>query len=287
MKLIEAHSWFKIELKGIYTPREIDYYFKNIMSHLAYIDRICLALEPDRELNYYQSHIFKHTAKQLKGYMPFQYVLGVCDFMDRTFLVNQNVLIPRPETQDLIQWIYTDYHSHKGLRIIDIGTGCGCIAISLALNDSTWTIQACDKFQKVLDNASINAQVFGAEVDFFLLDIIKSYKFKVQTPLDIIVSNPPYIPDNQQKDILPNVLNWEPHSSLFVPKDHPLIFIKKIAVFGKINLKPYGSLYFEINPDFWDQIEQLLVDLGYIDVAFKEDRHGRVRMAKAINHKQH
>ncbi len=217
---------------------------------------------------------------------PVQYVLGQADFAGRTFHVEPGVLIPRPETAELCQWIVETPVSPMP-RIVDLCTGSGCIAITLSLDLPESSVVGIDISEKAIEIATNNAKAFGSEamfrsVDIFdLLQMSKEDK-KNNLEADIIVSNPPYICEKEKKDMAKNVLDYEPSIALFVPDEDPLKFYRAIAEFASIQLRSKGLLYFEINPIYEKDTREMLEGFGFKDIETKEDSFGKKRMMRAV-----
>lgn len=214
--------------------------------------------------------------ERLKTGEPIQYIIGKGPFYGRDFLVSPATLIPRNETEELVHMIIKE-NPKAGLKILDIGTGTGCIPISLALEMKAPEVFAIDISEDALKIAIQNAEALEAKVTFSICDIL------TQTPdvseLDILVSNPPYIPEREKSDMHRNVLDFEPGLALFVSNDDPLIFYKMIAEKGKHLLKPGGKLYFEINEKYGIEVAELMQSLGYSDVQVLKDLNGKERIA--------
>lgn len=216
--------------------------------------------------------------KLLRG-MPIQYILGKAPFYGREFKVGPEVLIPRNETEELVHLIIKE-NPQSGLRILDVGTGSGCIPITLALEMENATLFGLDISEKALELAYENAKSLEAEVSFFRCNILQE-EIPIKD-LDILVSNPPYVRDSEQSQMHQNVLQFEPHLALFVADDNPLIFYRSIAEKGRNALKPGGKLYFEINEAFGQETKKLMEDLGYSEIRILEDLNGRNRMVTGI-----
>lgn len=216
--------------------------------------------------------------KLLRG-MPIQYILGKAPFYGRELKVGPEVLIPRNETEELVHMIIKE-NPQSGLRILDVGTGSGCIPISLALEMENATLFGLDISEKALELAYENAKSLEAEVSFFRCNILQE-EIPIKD-LDILVSNPPYVRDSEQSQMHQNVLQFEPHLALFVADDNPLIFYRSIAEKGRKALKPGGKLYFEINEAFGQETKKLMEDLGYSEIRILEDLNGRNRMVTGI-----
>lgn len=223
-------------------------------------------------------HKIFEDLERLKTGEPIQYILGKGPFYGREFFVSPATLIPRNETEELVHLIIKE-NPRAGLRLLDIGTGTGCIPISLALEMTDPEVYAMDISEEALMIARKNADELGAKVTFSKCDIL------IQTPgvgkLDILVSNPPYIPEQEKSMMHKNVLDFEPKLALFVSNDDPLIFYRAIAEKGKQLLKSGGKLYFEINEKYGKEVAGLLEDLGFIEVKVLKDLNGRDRIAVA------
>ena len=210
---------------------------------------------------------------------PIQYVLGKETFCGLDFEVDSNVLIPRPETRELVEWIVADRKSSASSHILDIGTGSGCISISLAKFLQGSKVEAWDISQGALDVARRNAQRNGVEVLFRHQDVLDA--LPGGAIYDVIVSNPPYITEKEKLDMEANVLDWEPSTALFVPDADPLLFYRKIAELGLSMLKTGGALYFEINRAYGQETISMLESLNYSQIELRKDEWGNDRMIKA------
>jgi len=196
-----------------------------------------------------QEEAFKAVVTRLAQGEPLQYILGVADFYGQVFVVNPSVMIPRPETEELVKLILSD-HPEPEANILDLGTGSGCIAITLALELPEATVAAIDISSEALVVANSNAALYDTEISFLRADILSDDTFpKADEPfLDIIVSNPPYLTESEKNNMAEHVLQHEPHQALFVPDDDPLLYYRTLATIGQTTLKPGGRLYCEINP---------------------------------------
>lgn len=215
---------------------------------------------------------------------PVQYVTGKAHFCDRTFLVSPSVLIPRPETELLCQLIADNDQAVTGngeIRVLDMGTGSGCIAITLALSMQNASVEAWDVSAEALNMAKSNAESLGASVSFEQKDILGLDENNVERCYDIIVSNPPYICNKEAAQMEHNVLDFEPHLALFVPDEAPLLFYSAIARFARLALKVGGALYFEINPLYADALCSMLSSLGFANVTIHVDQFGKQRFISA------
>ena len=228
-----------------------------------------------------------NNQKELKGIVdrlleqePIQYVLGQANFYGRTFMVNEHVLIPRPETEELCQWINSQDASPR-VRLLDIGTGSGCIAITLAAMYPKAEVTAWDISPEALEVARENAKRTHVNVSFEQIDILHLPSNLLHQTYDLIVSNPPYICNKERACMEANVLEHEPHTALFVPDDDPLLFYRAIAQYGQTALEPEGWLYFEINPLYAQPLSDMLHMMSYHDIELKLDQYGKQRMIRA------
>ena len=220
---------------------------------------------------------FKECAARLSQGEPLQYVVGTAPFGNLTFEVTPSTLIPRPETLELVEWVATDEQVRPALRLLDIGTGSGCIAISLASLLPQATVSAWDISAEALAVARRNAERNGVAVDFKQVDVLHVTEAETY---DCIVSNPPYICEAEKADMTDSVLLHEPHTALFVPNTDPLRFYRAIAQLALSNLSPGGTLYFEINRAYGAETCNLLRDLGFCDVELRKDFYGNDRMVR-------
>lgn len=225
-----------------------------------------------------QEQKLSHITERLVRNEPIQYILGECLFRDITWKVTPDVLIPRPETSELIDWICEEHKEQEG-KILDIGTGSGCIAISLKKELPRFSVHASDISEKALQIAKNNAKNLAIDITFHCDDILNSQLTNLEN-WDIIVSNPPYIMNKEKVDMSVTVLNYEPHTALFVPDEDPLLFYRSIAQFGKEHLKKNGNLYFEINGLLGNETITLLKEMGYKDLMLKTDDYGKERMVR-------
>ncbi len=221
---------------------------------------------------------FKECAARLSQGEPLQYVVGTAPFGNLTFEVTPSTLIPRPETLELVEWVVADEQVRPGLRLLDIGTGSGCIAISLASLLPQATVSAWDISAEALAVARRNAERNGVAVDFKQVDVLHVTEAETY---DCIVSNPPYICEAEKAEMTDSVLLHEPHTALFVPNTDPLRFYRAIAQLALSNLSPGGTLYFEINRAYGAETCNLLRDLGFCDVELRKDFYGNDRMVRA------
>ena len=289
MLLKTYRTTFLQELSALYDAQEIESFFYLILECFHNKKRIDLALDPNMEMDAMQLLRWESVLSELKNEKPIQYILGETEFYGLPFLVNENTLIPRPETEELVEWIIksTNYETQSTkLRILDIGTGSGCIAISLAKKIPNAEVSAIDVSEKALATAKINAEINKVEVSFINVDILKindlvelpTSNFQLPTQFDIIVSNPPYVRNLEKAEIKSNVLEYEPHLALFVEDTDALLFYRKIAQLAQQNLSENGKLFFEINQYLGKETVELLEDLGFKNIELKKDIYGNDRM---------
>ncbi|MCL4140592.1 UNVERIFIED_CONTAM: hypothetical protein GTU68_019375 [Idotea baltica] len=242
------------------------------------LQRIDTVLQPDFIITDDLLSTFKNIINRLQKEEPIQYILGNTAFYGLPFLVNENTLIPRPETEELVEWVLKE--DEKSLKILDIGTGSGCIPISLAKNLKNASISAIDISTEALEVAKQNAALNNVAIHFIEMDILKTTSLNVKN-FDIIVSNPPYVRELEKVEIKNNVLQNEPHLALFVDDENPLLFYKKIADLAKQHLSKNGLLFFEINQYLGKETVEMLHQKGFQSLELKKDLFGNDRMIKA------
>ncbi|MGJ8735900.1 peptide chain release factor N(5)-glutamine methyltransferase [Zobellia laminariae] len=285
MVLKEIKNIFHKELDGLYVKEEVDSFFYILIEHYLNLQRFVLALQPNLTLTKEEEQPLFEALSGLKLQRPVQYIIGSTSFMDLDFQVNENVLIPRPETEDLIRWIVDEVKTSgpdkkSGLRILDIGTGSGCIAISLAKLLPDAKVFALDVSEKALETAKRNAERNAVKVEFIHADILNFDGFA--SNFDVIVSNPPYVRELEKKEMHKNVLEHEPDLALFVSDENPLVFYKAITQLAKQNLSGKGMLFFEINQYLAKETEALLHQHNFIEIEVRKDIFGNDRMTKGI-----
>jgi release factor glutamine methyltransferase len=284
MILKEFRTFCTEVLSEIYPQTEIDSFFFLIMEEKLKLQRIDTVLKPNFQIS---DAIFKELetiVNQLKKEKPIQYILGKTEFYGMPLKVDENTLIPRPETEELVDWVLNEAshlknHKTKNLSILDIGTGTGCIPISLAKNLPQANISAIDISENALKIAKQNAILNEVEINFSEIDILKTTT--LWQKFDIIVSNPPYVRELEKVEIQNNVLHNEPHLALFVSDENPLIFYDKIADVAKQHLTKNGLLFFEINQYLGQETLKLLAEKGFTNIKLRKDLFGNERMVKA------
>ncbi|MEI8278477.1 MAG: peptide chain release factor N(5)-glutamine methyltransferase [Bacteroidota bacterium] len=278
----QAFYQLRDELEMLYDTHEATAIAHDVLHHITGLNKMQRLMNKDQALRADQEIQFiNFKAKLLKG-TPLQYVLGSTLFMGHDFKVNEHVLIPRPETEELVQWIISENHEHqKDLSILDVGTGSGCIPISLKLAMLNTSITSCDISNQALDVAKNNAIKLDTNINFLHLDFIKHEMWNRLPHYDIIVSNPPYIPLVEKEKLHVNVRDHEPALALFVPSEDPLIFYKSLAAFGRTHLNKKGCIYCELHVDHALETKKLFQLYGYTHVEVRKDMQGNNRMLKA------
>ena len=278
MILKKYKSYFTKELASIYPQTEIDTFFFLLAEEYLNFMRIDVVLKSDFNIPTALLLLFNNALEELKKEKPIQYILGKTEFYGFTFLVDSYTLIPRPETEELVDWVLEEVNVKQSIKIIDIGTGSGCIPISLAKHLPEAKIEAIDVSFNALSVAKQNAVLNKVDVFFIEKDILKTEK--LDKKFDIIISNPPYVRELEKKEIKNNVLENEPHIALFVKDNNPLIFYNKIADLAKKNLSKNGILFFEINQYLGKETVGILRDKGFRNIQLKKDLFGNNRMIK-------
>jgi len=276
-----ALQYIQSELHGLYPETEINSFGLLIIENLTGFTRTQIIVNKNTQFSIEQQHEIKKIVEKIKNNIPIQYILGETEFYGLPFKVNESVLIPRPETEELVEWILSENPVEERLNLLDIGTGSGCIAISLKNSSPDWSLDAFDISKDALLTATQNAILNGVNVTFSEVDILNPPAL-IGRKWDIIVSNPPYVLESEKSEILPNVLNHEPHLALFVTDNDGLLFYRHIAQFAKQHLKQNGQLFFEINRMLGKMTVDLLESMGFYTVELRKDISGNDRMIKAV-----
>ena len=279
MQLKEYRNSFIEKLAPIYGDGEAESFFYIALGELKGWKRTHLALNPYAVLSSDEIERFNDVLCQLEQQKPIQYIFGKAHFYGLEFKVNSKTLIPRPETEELVEWIIKDNITTDNLKILDIGTGSGCIAIALAKNLPDSEVHAIDVSEAALTVAKRNAERNAAAVTFHLADILEAGS--LPDNFDIIVSNPPYVRHLEKEEIKKNVLDYEPHLALFVEDTDALLFYRKIAQLAQKNLPQDGLLYFEINQYLGKETTEMLQQMAFTKVELKKDMYSNDRMIKA------
>jgi release factor glutamine methyltransferase len=273
----DVKKYFRLALKGIYSETEIDAFFRLIVENKFHLQAKDIILN-EQKITDTQIQDLQHIIEDLKKEKPIQYILGTADFYGLKFQVSPSVLIPRPETEELIEWILNENSNNKQ-KILDIGTGSGCIAVALKLHRPAWEISAVDISEEALETARQNAGLNHTEISFFQADILNN---NIElSEYDIIVSNPPYVSFQEKSQMKNNVLNYEPHLALFSGSD-PNIFYKTIIQKCREQLKKTVKIYLEINQYQKENLEIWLRSREIVHYEFRKDINRNWRMLKII-----
>jgi len=267
------------DLKHIYSVREARNIALDVVQQVTKWPRIQILSGSSLKLTEEQGSLLKSFVERLKRNEPIQYVLGTAEFFGLTLKVDKRVLIPRPETEELVEWVLKD--SKKESRIIDLCTGSGCIAIALAKHLPEARISAYDLSVEALELARENGTQNNVDVDFFQADILVDDFAEHIPEMDIIVSNPPYVLEREKRQMQQNVLDFEPSMALFVPDTNPMLFYEAIARIASSKLKSGGALFVEINQTFGKETISLFENKGFCHVRLNNDLYGNARMVKA------
>jgi len=268
------------ELTGLYPTREIKSITDIILVKLTGLTLSSLLSDPGKPVSEPIRVKISEICELLKQFMPIQYILGETEFMGMVIKVNRDVLIPRPETEELADLVIRE-NPEPGLRILDAGTGSGAIAIAMAVSMNSAEVTAIDISSEIIELAEANSRLNGALVKFMVDDILKPSSSHMI--YDIIVSNPPYVRELEKSRMSSNVLDYEPHNALFVPDDDPLVFYRAIMEFSEQRLSPDGKLYFEINEELGSEIYDLAEQYGFEEIRIISDINGKERIMTAIN----
>ncbi|WP_299440496.1 peptide chain release factor N(5)-glutamine methyltransferase [uncultured Aquimarina sp.] len=282
LKIKDLRKDFIDSLSELYEPEEVLSFFYILSEKFLGLRRVDVALALETVISSQELSKFENAKNHLKKQDPIQYITGDTEFYGLSFKVNQNVLIPRPETEELVDWIIKDYQRKEGgrkIKVLDIGTGSGCIAISLAKNLPEIDMYAIDVSKEALEVAKENAKHNKVAVTFMCADILQLDALK--NSFDIIISNPPYVRELEKQEIHANVLENEPHLALFVSDQDPLIFYRKITRLAKKSLLADGLLYFEINQYLGTETKEMIKKLGFNSVSLRKDLYNNDRMIKA------
>jgi release factor glutamine methyltransferase len=266
------------DLYGIYPENECLNLVHWLFHSVAGIEKKDFSLDPGRLIEEKIKAELLEKLGELMAHKPIQYVTGTAYFHDLELAVNPSVLIPRPETEDLVKWVADDNKEKAGLKVLDIGTGSGCIILALGKLLKQPHLTAVDISGEAIKTASGNAIKYDTRVDFKIADIFEENEWDMLGTYDLIISNPPYVRESEKRGMKANVLDYEPSVALFVPDDDPLLFYRTIAKFSKNHLSGNGKLYLEINENLGKEIIMLLEDEGFSEIILKKDMLGKERM---------
>jgi release factor glutamine methyltransferase len=284
MTIQEASKKLLFQLYHLYDDREAANIADWVMENITEWKRIDRIINKQVPLSAQQQDLLKTYTDQLMEHTPVQYVLGECWFYGMKLYVNKHVLIPRPETEELVQWIADDSKKEKinNPKLLDIGTGSGCIALALKKTILQADIHACDTSAAALQVAKKNAADLKLPVQFHRVDFLNKEERDTLPVVDCLVSNPPYIPLSNKANMQPNVLLHEPHLALFVSDTDPMIFYKAIADFARTHLLPNGRIYVEIHEALAQPVTTIFNQRGFRQLELKKDMQGKDRMIKAV-----
>jgi release factor glutamine methyltransferase len=280
MTLAESRKMIKQTLSGLYDDNEIRNFTDLLFFQLLNYSKIDIRLKGNEVISQKVEKTLEGMLKRLVAFEPVQYILGETIFFDLSFMITPHVLIPRPETEEIVDWVCRDINGKKA-DILDIGTGSGCIAVALAKHLPMANISGCDNDEKALEISVKNAERNGVKVKFFYLDVLNSAPIH-DTKYHVLVSNPPYVRESEKALMGSNVLNYEPPGALFVPDEDPLIFYKAIAELGYRILLPEGIIYCEINENLAEETLHVFVERNYQTAEIRRDINGKSRMIKVF-----
>lgn len=283
MTITEALHQLSTSLYQLYDKREADNIADIVIEKVTGLKRVDRILNKAKELSHEQEKQVAHFTTELLQHKPLQYVLQEAWFYGLPFHVNEHVLIPRPETEELVEWMIADIKALPyPVAILDIGTGSGCIPVALKKNIPAANVTAIDISEQVLHVAKKNADHNNVSIDFLLVDFLNLAQISSLPIFDIIVSNPPYIPLADMVEMRKNVVDYEPHIALFVENNDPLLFYKAIAAFAALHLNTPGSIYVEIHETMGEAVKQLFLENGFSTAIIKKDMQGKDRIIKAV-----
>ncbi len=278
----EAASWRDFltqEIGRVFPEREAQHMAYQAIEDIAGISKLDILKGNCPQIEAPECDILIQVLVKLKSGMPYQYAIGHADFFGLRLSVNPSVLIPRPETEELVAWVLSD-STNEPSDVIDLCTGSGCIALALKNQRPFWKVSACDLSRDALNVAVENSKIHGSDVDFFECDVL-DFPADRKKLVDILVSNPPYVRRSESSSMATHVTDYEPHIALFVADEDPLIFYRAIVDLAKEMLRPNGSCYFEINEALAAGVSQILSDRGFEKIESRKDMNGRDRMVKA------
>lgn len=287
MTIDDARKKITKSIATIYHESEAKNIAELIIEHITKQSRIESFLKKQKDLSEEETKLLDQSIDRLKKHEPVQYVTNECWFANMKFYVDKNVLIPRPETEELVDWVVRDTslksevrNQRSEVRILDVGTGSGCIAIALKKKLQLAEIWACDISDEALNIARMNADLLNATIDFVGIDFLDQIQRNQLPQVDLVICNPPYVPEKDKIEMKKNVADHEPATALFVTNYDPLIFYKAIAEFGKEKLDKNGNIYVEIHEDFANEVRSLFSLKGYQSIEIKKDLQGKDRMIK-------
>ncbi len=277
MNIIQFRELFRDTLSSQFKIVEVDYMFKTILISFFKFKPTIIALDPQKRLSKFQASKLNHSLFLIKNNCPLQYITGKSFFLNLEINVDSNVLIPRPETEELALW--STKSLTNGDKVIDLCTGSGCIALALKTNNPSISVKGIDKSERAILLAKKNSKNLNIDIEWVTADIIDFQEEKCS--LDLVISNPPYIHPSEIKSIQPRVINYEPKLALFTPNDDPIYYYKHCINFANNALKKGGKLFFELNPNYYKKVENQVLRSNFSEVEIKKDFMGKKRMLSA------
>ncbi len=275
MKLSDFKKIFYNNLSEYYPKRSLRFLYKISIINICKIQETEILIN-ERFIEKSELSVLKRVIEKLRLQMPIEYIFKETEFLGNKILLNNKVFIPRPETEELTRWVLAEESNKQKLNIIDLCSGSGCIALSLA-QKTNHQISAVDKSQNAVKIANKNFQYHNVKVKCINQDILRS---ELKEKYDVMISNPPYVPNSEEKNMKKNVLSYEPKSAIFVQDKHPLLFYDRILYLSKKYLNKKGAIYFEIHQDFANNIEKLIKSYNFKNYIFKKDFYNKYRMVK-------
>lgn len=272
----------RMALTAIYPEQEATAIARQVLEHVLQKSRLALSLEREAEVNPSDSEKIEQILQRLLRHEPLQYVLGVAHFYGLELLVDERVLIPRPETEELVDLVVKEHRARQSLQVLDICAGSGCIPLALAANLATSNVYGLELSEGALQVARANAAKYNLPVEWLHQDVFEAIQKIAPHSLDIITSNPPYVLEREKQDMRANVLQFEPHLALFVPNEEALKYYKRIADVAAELLKKGGKLYFEINEKYGIGVKELLQKAGFSEIDVLKDLFGKDRIVRAV-----
>ena len=279
MTLRELKLYINTSLNSFYPKEEIQAFYFILLHFYGGLSKTDILISPNRTIDNLHKIKILNAIEELTTEKPIQYILGETEFFSNRFFVDENVLVPSQETEELVAWIISETDTNQKINILDIGCGSGCISISLAKVLPNTKVTAIDISKKAIELAKRNAVENNVQIHFIEQNILETNSLTEK--YDIIVSNPPYVREIEKNEIKNNVLCYEPHLALFVPDDTPLLFYKKITQLAKFSLNENGKLFFEINQYLGNETKKMIENNGFTNVVLRNDLIGNPRMIKA------
>ncbi|MFN4951251.1 MAG: peptide chain release factor N(5)-glutamine methyltransferase [Flavobacteriales bacterium] len=281
MTLSEFRSALKDTLQDFYSNSELDQLAKSLLMSRMNLNSTAYLLASESELSDEVLEQLKSDVHRLSMHEPLQYVLGNTSFYGLEIQCNPAALIPRPETEELVDWVLSEVQL-PSCALIDLGTGTGCIPLAIKAKRPSWQVSAIDVSEDALALARTNALSLALDVHFEAADLLKDFSdLAIKDNFNVVISNPPYIPNADAMSMLPNVLNHEPHLALFVPDSDPLLFYRRIVAFSEQYLEKEGYVFVEIHEDLSEETIQLFHQAGFANIELRKDLQGKPRMIKA------